>query len=96
MQMHKYSLQPTTELKTVLQIIFWKCSERKGCAKSSKIPHFLTLQACIPQFPTSAKTGSNKNASFEFSEIVGRLPAKGPQWSHLIKLAALLLETKRL
>ena len=36
----------------------------------------LTLQACNPQFLTSAKTDSKKNVFFECSEIVGSLPGK--------------------
>ena len=67
--MHKYSLQPTIELKTPLQINFEKCSERKGCSKRSKIqknflqicPFFSTLWACNPQHLTSAKTDSKKS-----------------------------------
>ena len=101
--MHKYSLQTTIELKTPLQILFWKCSERKDCSKSLKfqktlgktIPFPLKLQACNAQFLTLPKTDSKKNVSFECSEIVGSLPGKGLQWSHLIKLIELLLETKR-
>ena len=46
MQMHKYSLQPAIELKTRPQIHFGKCSERKGCSKSSKIPR-KSLQICL-------------------------------------------------
>ena len=36
--MHKYSLQTATELKTPVQILFLKCSKRKGCSNSAKIP----------------------------------------------------------
>ena len=44
--MHKYSLQPSIELKTPPQINFGKCSERKGCSKSSKIPK-KSFQICL-------------------------------------------------
>ena len=102
--MLKYSVQRTIEPKIPLQIIFWKCSERKDCSKSLKIPK-KSLQNC-PFSPNvtglqsaisaPAKTDSRKNVSFECPEIVGSLPGKGPQWNQLIKLAGLLLETKRL
>ena len=39
MQMHKYNLQPITELKAPLQINFGNYFERKGCSKSSKVPN---------------------------------------------------------
>ena len=45
--MHKYSLEPTIELKPPSQINFGKCSERKGCRKSPKIPK-KSLQICKP------------------------------------------------
>ena len=47
-----------------------------------------------PQLLTSTKTNSKKNVSFECSEIIGSLPGKGGQWSHLIKITGPLLETK--
>ena len=43
--MHKYSLQPTIELKTSPQIDFGKCLERKRCSEISKIPK-KSLQIC--------------------------------------------------
>ena len=38
MQLIEYILQPTAKLKTPLQILFLKKSERKECSKISKIP----------------------------------------------------------
>ena len=40
-KLHNYSLQPTTGLKPPLQILFWKCSEGKGCSKILKISKHL-------------------------------------------------------
>ena len=88
MQLHECSLECTTGLKTSIQILFWKCSERKGYSKMSKIKKknicktvtfSLTLQCCSPEFPPSAKRDSKKNDSFECSDIVGSLPGKGLQ-----------------
>ena len=70
MGMHKYSLQPTTELKTPLQIH----SKKNLC---ETVPFSVSLQACNPQFLMSAKADSKKNVSFECSEMVGSLPGKG-------------------
>ena len=36
----------------------------------------LTLQACSPVFPVSAKADSKEYVSFECSDKVGRLPEK--------------------
>ena len=69
--MHDYILQPATGLKPPLQVLFWKCSEEKGCSKISKIPKTicksgsssLTLQACSIEFPASIKHTSRKNSA---------------------------------
>ena len=45
MQLIEYILQRTAELKTPLQILFLKRSERKECSKISKIPEKY-LQNC--------------------------------------------------
>ena len=55
---HDHILKLTTGLKTPLQILFWKCQERKRCSKiptTSKKPlqngHFsLSLRAYISEF----------------------------------------------
>ena len=82
MQLMEYVLQPTAELKTPLQILFLKRSERKEYSKISKIPEkylqncpfSLTLQVCSPEFLTSGKKDPKKNISFQCSEIVRILP----------------------
>ena len=59
-----------------------RMDERNGCCKISKklwksFPFPLTLQACSPDFPTSAKKTSKKCFSSAFSEIVINFPEKG-------------------
>ena len=78
----EYILQYTAELKTPLQILFLKRSERKECSKISKIPEkhlqncffSLTLKVCSPEFLASGKNVPKENVSFQCSEIVGILP----------------------
>ena len=66
----EYILQPTAELKTPLQILFLKRSERKECSKISKIPEkylqncSFSLAVCSPEFLTSGKKDPKKNVSF--------------------------------
>ena len=68
MKLHDYSLQPTAALKPLLQMLFWKCSEGKGCSKISKTPKnlcktvssSLTLQACVLEFSASTKQAPRK------------------------------------
>ena len=77
MELHEYSLQPTTGLH---YDTFWKCSESKGSSKISKIPKSicktvpfsLTLQPCSPELSISANIDSKKNSSFVYSEIVAK------------------------
>ena len=75
LQMHSGSAQKG---KYILK--FWKF--QKHLCKT--VPFFLTLQPCSPEFLNSAITGSKKNVSFEYSEIVGSLPEKGLKQCHLI------------
>ena len=79
-------LQPTIGLKPPLQILVWKCSEKKRCSKISKIPKKKTLKNCTffskvtglqTRIPDLTKTDSNKNVLCEYSEIIGNLPDKG-------------------
>ena len=44
--MHKYSLQPTTKLKTPLQTLFGKCSERKKLFQWFENSQKKSLQNC--------------------------------------------------
>ena len=84
--MHKYSLQPTVEIKISPQINFGKCSERKGCSKSLEISKhlckfvsfFFNLGLQFTIFDVR-KNKLKKNVSFECSEIARSLPGKGPQ-----------------
>ena len=66
-KLHDYNLQPTTGLTPPLQILFWKCSEGKGCSKVLKTPKNLsktasplTLQACSLEFPGPTKQTPRK------------------------------------
>ena len=99
---YKYSLHPTIELKTPPQVNFESAQKEKDILKARKFQKnlckfvsFFITYACNSQFVTSRKTDSKKNVPFECSDIVRSLRGKGPQWSHLIKLTGLLLETKR-
>ena len=51
-KLHDYSLQPTTEPKTLLQITFLEVL-RNHC---KTVPFSLRLQTCRPEFLTSTKT----------------------------------------
>lgn len=78
--MHKYSLQPTTELKNY-RYFSENAQKEKVVLKVRKFkkkkfntaPFPLTLQACIPYFLTSlfSDVRLKKNVSFECSELVG-------------------------
>ena len=84
MQLIEYILQPTAKLKTPLQILFLKRSERKESSKISKIlkvfakwiyhTNFVGLQ---PRISDLSKKDPKKNVSLQCSEIVGILPQKG-------------------
>ena len=66
-------------VKSTLQIHFWKWSRRKRCSKRTlciAAPFSLILKVCSPEIPTSTKTGSKKNVSWERSEILQKLPWK--------------------
>ena len=72
MQLMEYILQLTADLKTPLQILFLKRSERKECSKISKIPEKYLQNSS--EILTSGKKDPKKNFSFQCSEIVGILP----------------------
>ena len=82
-------------IKTTLQIHFWKWSQRKRCSKRTictAAPFSLMLKVCSPEIPTSTKTGSKKNVSWERSEIPRKYPGV-LEWSYSIKVAGLLSRT---
>ena len=93
----------TTVYKPPLQILFWNCSEGKGCSKISKIPKNLCktlffsnttgLQSRISSFN---KTDSKANVSCQCSEIAGNTLRKDRSQSHFIKVTRLLLRILRL
>ena len=66
--MNDYSILPTTGLKPLLQILFWKCSERKNILEFLKfhkslcktVPYSITLPACSPEISTSTKNRHQK------------------------------------
>ena len=68
MKLQDYSLQPITGLKPALQVLFWKCSEGKGCSKILKTPRnlsktvtsFLTLQTYSLEFLASTNQTPGK------------------------------------
>ena len=47
-KLHCYSLQPTTGMKILLQIFFWKCSGRERCSETLEI---LKKNPIMPQAP---------------------------------------------
>ena len=81
--MHKYNLQPITELKAPLQINFGNFFERKGCSKSSKIPKvWATFSNVIGVQSTICDVSKNRLREKCFHkcfEMVGSLPGKVPQ-----------------
>ena len=84
---HHYSLQPTTGLTTRLEILFWKCSERKECSKILKI-FIRTLQNCSffsndTGFLT-IRASTKKSVVCEYSEILGNI-----LWSSSLQKQAL-------
>ena len=59
-------------IKTTLQIFFWKWWQRKGCSKRTPCkaaPFSLMLNVYNTEIPTSTKTDSMKNISWEHSKI---------------------------
>ena len=85
-------------LKSLLQIFFFKCSEKKGCSKILQIPK-IYLQNCLflsdvillqSRISNSTKTDSKKNVSCECSDIVENLPGKGLYRHHFINITEVL------
>ena len=62
-------------IKTTLQILFTKWSQRKTCSKRTLCID-TSLKVCIPDIPTSTKTNSKKNIFWERSEIARKLAWK--------------------
>ena len=79
-------IKSTAYCQTALKIQSGSAQKGKDILKFRKfqkhfcetVPLLLTLQPCSPKFLTSANTRSKKYVSFEYSEIVGSLPQKGP------------------
>ena len=62
MQLMEYILRPTAELKTPLQILFLKRSERKECSKISQITEKYLQNS--PEILTAGKKDPKKNVFF--------------------------------
>ena len=81
--MHKYNLQPITELKAPLQINFGNCFERKGCSKSSVIPKICPIFSNVIGVQSTisdvSKNRLREKCFHKCFEMVGRLPGKAPQ-----------------
>ena len=81
--MHKYNLQPITELKAPLQINFGNCLERKGCYKSSKIikicPVFSKVIGVQSTISDVSKNRPWEKCFYKRFQMVGSLPGIAPQ-----------------